>query len=249
MKQENNAVVITSIIAAVILIIAFTGFYLLKNPSSENSVTVQGNANIKAVPDLVSVYLNIQTKGNTSSEAKDANTEIYNKLIDGIVALGFDEPDIKTESYSIYPNIIWRNGKQTEEGFIATHALKIEFSTDKIEKLTYIIDAGVDAGAGINYINFELTQESQNNYKAQALKLAAEDARIKAESVAGGLDKEVGKLISVSVSDFGYSPWNIYTAKSGGYGEDAATAREVATAIQPSGQDINAVVSATFKLK
>jgi hypothetical protein len=249
MARENNAVVITAIIAAVILIIAFGAFYFFTNSSSDNSVSVQGMSTIKAVPNLVSVYFNIETKGTTSSEAKDANTLISNKLSDKIISLGFKNTDLQTISFSVSPNYDYNGNTPKQNGFIAVHSLKIELPTEKMDKLTSVIDAGIDSGAGISYINFELTQASQNQYKAQALELASQDAKIKADSVAKGLGKNVGKLVSVSVNDFGYYPWPVFTAKAGGTVADAESARASTVNIQPSEQDISAVVSATFKLK
>jgi uncharacterized protein YggE len=121
-----------------------------------------------------------------------------------------------------------------------------------MNKVSKVVDAAVKAEAGISYINFELSPESQNDYKAQALKQASEDAMIKAESIASGFDKEVGRLLSVQTSDFGYYPWNVYAARSAGgmyMEEDAVMAKQVATTIQPGEEEIYASISATFQIK
>ena len=253
MKHDNKSIVITSIIAGVILIVALValGTFSSMNPYSKNSVTVQGVSSIKAVPDLITVYYSIETKAETSSEAKQAEEEIYNELVYFLIALGFDKDEIQTQSLSVYPNYEYHNGKQTQNGYVVYHSVKLEISVNDSEKLSDVIDAGIDSGAGINYINFELTQKSQNEYKAQALELASQDAKIKADAVATGFGKKTGKLISVSVSDFGYYPWNVYSAKSEGAmtDEDVASARETAINISPSEQEISASVSATFRIK
>ena len=88
--------------------------------------------------------------------------------------------------------------------------------------------------------------ENQNKYKAEALKKAAEDAKIKAESIALGLDKKLGRLVSTSNSQFGYNPWNIYSKVESAGVIDAKT---IASNIQPSEQKISASVSVTYKLK
>jgi uncharacterized protein YggE len=249
MKKENNAIVITSIISGVVLLIAITALVIFKAPDSSNSVTVDGVAEIKAMPDLVTVFFNIETKGTTSSEAEDANNLIFNKLSDALVAQEFEKTDIKTQGLSIYPNVDWSTGKEKQDGYKAQHSVEIEIPMEKMDKLTEVIDAGANSGAGISYINFELTQKSQNEYKAQALKLASEDAQIKADAVASGFGKKAGRLVSVSVSDFGYYPWNMYSARAGGVAEDVAMAKETAMNMQPSEQDITARVSATFRIQ
>jgi hypothetical protein len=253
MKKENSAIVITCIIAAVVLIIAILALNRFGLPSSGKTVTVEGIATLKALPDVTSVYFTIETKGATSVEAKDANNVIYSALVKEMISEGFEENDVKTESFNIYENTYWDSNsrKQVTDGYKATRYLKMELSSEDGDKLSEVIDAGVNAGAGISYINFELSQESQNKYKAEALKLASQDATIKADSIASGFDKELGRLISVQISSFGYYPWNVYSAKSesGMTYEDSIAVQEAATSIQPSDQDITASVTATFKLR
>ncbi|MGY4884419.1 MAG: SIMPL domain-containing protein [Nanobdellota archaeon] len=252
---KNNAIIITVIIAAVVLIIALLALFALKPVSySGNTVTTQGISEIKVTPDLVTVYFNIETKGNTSAKATEENNKIYNDLLEEIVLAGFEEEDLKTQSFNVYPQTYWDpdTGKSKSEGYIANHYVKVELPSDKINEVSSVIDAGVKAGAGISYINFELTQESQNEYKTQALKEASKDAMAKAEAIASGVDKEVGKLVSLQTNDFGYYPWNIYTSSVAGgdyRAEDAVMAKEAAVSIQPGDQSVTATITATFKLR
>lgn len=250
---KNNAIIITIIISAVILIIALLTLFVFKpvNSSSGNTVTVQGISDVKVMPDLITVYFSIETKGNTSAEATKANNKIYDDLIEEMIIAGFKEDDVKTESFNVYPNTYWdeKDGTSKTEGYIADHYLKVELSSDNMDNVSSVVDAGVKAGAGISSINFELTQESQNKYKAQALKLASQDAMIKADSIASGFGKEAGKLVSVETSDFGYYPWNVYTASGASPAEDVTLAKAATTNIQPGEQDVTATITATFKLK
>jgi len=238
----------TAIISGVILIVALSAIFMFKPASSQNTLSVEGIATVKAMPDEIGVYLNIETKGETSSEAKDANSEILEKLVSALENQGFERSEIVTENYNIYPDYSWVNDKRIDNGFIATHSLKVIVNSEETEKLGGIVDAGVDAGAGISYINFELSQESQNKYKAEAMKTAAQDAKVKAESVAEGFGKKVGKLVSVSVNDFGYYPWNVYSATSMDVREDAGLAKEAVTNIQPGEREVTARVSAVYKI-
>jgi uncharacterized protein len=249
MKKENSPIVITSIIAGVILLIAILTLVTVSSilPVSKNVITVEGTSTVKATPDLITVYYTIETKGSTSAIAKDANTVIFDKLQNLITTTGFSQDDLKTQSYNIYPNTYWDGSKQITDGYVASHSLKLEFSTSKIDKLSSVIDAGANSGAGVSSINFELTTQAQNTYKAAALKLASQDAQVKADAVAQGFGKNAGKLISVQISQFGYYPWNVYSAS--GSTADVAGAKEVAMNIRPSNQDISASVSATFSIQ
>lgn len=249
MRNKNSSIIITGIICAVVLIMFLIIFFSVRSSvsSSQNTVNVEGFSTISVAPDLLTVYFNAETEGETASEARDKNSKITNALITSLVLLGFDEKEIFTENFNIYPNYEWKNNQRIENGYKATHSLKIEISSEESNRLGDIIDAGVNSGANINYINFELSQDLQNEYKAQAIELAAKDARVKAEAVASGFGKSVGKLVSVQVSDFNYYPWRAYSG--GEIMEDQAVIKEAVADIQPSERDVNARIYATYKLR
>jgi len=243
----EKSVKITLIIVSAIIILALIGVFVYSSQKTGATVNANGQAEIKANPDLITVYFNVQTKGVDAKEAKDKNADIIDKVTIALLKQGFERKDIQTQNFNIYPEYDWVGGRQTQKGYATTHTIRIEMTTDKTDKIGKVIDAGVDNGASINYINFELSQEKQNQYKAQALKSATEDARIKAESIASGLGKKVGKVVSISTSDFNYYPWRAYDNSAG-----TATFAEVksaATSIQPSEQSITANVQVVFEIK
>jgi len=239
----------TLIVSATFIIIAIIILIAVKNPLTTNTINVEGSATIDAMPNLVGIYFYVETSGDTTSEASQANSEIVEELKNSLISLGIDEEKIITQNYNVYPDYDWVNNQRVEKGYKATHSIKVEISTQETEKIGQIIDAGTQAGAGINYINFELTSELQNQYKAEAMQLAAEDARMKAEAIAQGLDKKVGRLVSVSTSNFGYSPWNVYSARGIALEDEAQEAKVATTSIQPGEQEISGQITAIFKLR
>ncbi|MCL5730316.1 MAG: SIMPL domain-containing protein [Candidatus Pacearchaeota archaeon] len=250
MKKENTAIIITSIVAGAVILIALLAMFVFipMSSSTSNTVTVQGTSTIHVLPDRVAVYFDIQTNGTTSAEANDANTVVYNQLKASLIALGFNESQIGTQSYSIYPNTIYNNGRTSTDGYIASHSIKLEFSANDTSKLSSVIDTGANAGAGISTIDFELSTASQNYYKAQALELASQDAKTKADAVAAGFGKSAGNLVSVSVNDFNYYPWPVYSASASGSSGTANEAKAAVMNLAPTMQDVSASVSAIYKL-
>jgi uncharacterized protein YggE len=224
------------------------GIVKMEGDNTDTTINVDGASNMKVSPDLVSIYFNAQTKGATSKEANDANSIMTDKLITALIKQGFERKDIQTESFNIYEDFDWRDGKQTSKGFIASQQIKVEVYMNESDNIGDVIDAGINAGAMLNYINFELSIANQNKYKAEALRLAAEDAKVKAEAVASGVGKKVGDLVSISTSNYYYTPMNLYSNSGGMVKDEVAVAREATTNIQPSDQDINAQVSAVFKI-
>ena len=243
----DRKVLITGMIVLGVIVLALIAVGFLNSSSSSNTISSSGESTIKTLPDFVSVYFNVQTTGATAANASDKNTEIVSKMKNSLMAIGFDEDEIKTQSFSVYPDYDWASGTQRIKGYTASHVIVVEIPISEKEKIGRVIDAGINAGAGINYINYELSKENQNKYKIEAITAATQDATAKAEALAEGANRKLGKLVSISTSEFGYAPWIAYsTADSGGMVKSGA---EIATSISPSEQEISAQVTAVFRIR
>jgi uncharacterized protein YggE len=249
----ETGVKISLVVAGTIVILALLGafmFYsLIPSGLKGNTITVSGNSNIKVSPDLVSIYFNVETNGSTSKEANDANAKVVDDLLTSLIKLGFERSDLETMSFNIYEDQRWENNKYKSYGYKASHQIRVVMSTSETSKIGDVVDAGVDAGALLQWINFELSNDKQNEYKAQALKEAGQDAKTKATAIAEGLGKKLGDIVSISTSDWGYSPWNLYTSSYGGMREDAVAAKSLTTNIQPGTQEVTGYITVVYKIR
>jgi len=244
----DKSVIITFIIVVGVLIlgiVGFTTFNSILNPL-ENKISVTGQSTIKVMPDLVAIYFDSTAKASTSSEATEKNAEIVENLRTALIKKGFENKEIQTLNFNVYEDFDYTSYGRKSKGFVATQTIRIVMSTEDSSEIGEVIDAGIEAGVPISYINFELSQELENKYKSESMKNAAEDARIKAESVAEGLNKKVGSLVSVSVNEFGYYPWRAYDNVAGASSEEMKSAT---TNIQPSEQEISSSVTAVFRIR
>ena len=241
MPNQNSNLNLTAIIIVALIVggILLTIFYVFPK-SSNRVIEIVGNAQFSAKPDKASVYIQVQTNATTAEEAKNANAKIYDNTLSALKTLGIYSSDIETENYNIYPNCIYTQEGQKCNGFIVSNAIKI--NTMNFDILGKIVDTAIDNGALINYINFDLSNEKSNAYKADALRLASEDAKKKAEAVALGQGKSVGELVSISVNEYNYLPVPIYSAESGG------SVKQAVTNIQPKNLDITATVTVKYEI-
>jgi uncharacterized protein YggE len=226
------------VIAAVIL----GSVYLYQQINGQASVTTTGTYQTKVAPDQASASLQIQTKADTAEEAKNENAIISDDVLTGLLKAGIEMKDIETENYNVYPEYNWTSGYQEIIGYTATNSITV--TTKDFMNLGKIIDAGVDNGATVSYINFELSIDKNNEYKALVLANASSDAKNKASAIASGLGKKVGKIVSISTDDYNYYPYPIYRSDSAG----STSVKEVATNIQPTSLDIQATVTVTYKI-
>ena len=244
----EKAVKITLIISVVVLLIVFGGITYVKSifaPTS-NTVSATGESKINVMPDVTRVYFFVETKEKSAEIAKNSNNIIYNRITSALLTAGTDEKDITTEQFSVNENFEWNGTANNRIGFIAQHYAKVNLKD--IDEAGKVIDAIVDNSGRINYINFELSQEKQNSYKTDALKLASEDARRKAGAIANGLGKNLGSLVSVQTDEFNYNPWPIYASRDSGIIEKAAV-KEAVSDINPSEKEVTARVVVVYRIK
>ena len=246
MKTSKTPIIITSIIAITLILLALIFLNALSPSPQGKTITTQGQSSLEATPELTSIHFNIQTSGDTNKEAKDKNSEILEQVKSSLISQGFQESEIQTTGFNIYQDRDWETGKI--KTYRATHSLIVKSPFQESDKIGKALDAGIDGGASVSYINFELTQETQSTLKAQALEAAAKDARTKAQALARGLDKNLGSLVSASDS-FTYSPWLAYEAR--GDASVSASSEEIqqaTTSINPNDRKISASVTAVYKI-
>ncbi len=249
----DNSVKITSIIVGAIVLLALVGAFFMYNlmPAGlkGTTVNVDGISTIKTTPDVVKVYFNMETNASTSSEATSLNAKQVDEMITSLVKLGIERKNIQTQNFNVYAWQEWENNKYVEKGYKASHQIVVELATNQFSLVGSVIDAGTDSEAMISYINFELSQEKQNEYKALAFKQASQDAKVKAESIASGLGKSVGDVVSVSTQNWNYNPWPLYNNRGGVMMAEASAAKDVATNIQPSTEEVTGQVSVVYALR
>jgi len=243
MKQKLN---LTAIIIVVIIVIG--GLFAISqfsNTGSGNTISVTGNSQMTAAPDNAIVYLSIQTRDIPAQVAKDENARISDDVLTALIKAGIERTDIETENYAIYPEYNWDSGTQELKGYVVSNNIKI--TTKNFENVGKIVDASVNAGALVSYINFELSTQKSNEYKALVLANASKDAETKATAIASGLGKRLGNLVSVSASDYNYYPYRYYDNMA--LQAPAAEMKQAATDISPKNLDISATVSVSYKIR
>jgi len=239
--EMGNKLIVGILIVVIIVVVAYLGI-----GSSGATVSATGESDIEVQPDLVSVYLNLQTKNVSSVDAKDALDSISEDVQIALLRLGLDRKDIQMQSYNIYQEYDWSNGQRKENGFVASQQIVVK--TEDFDLTADIVDVAIDNGALVSWINFELSDEKQKEYKIQALEEAGKDAKTKAEATASGLGKKIGALVSVQSQDFNYGPYR-YFESGFADGVNSVEVKEAALNIAPKDVNVRATISVQYKLR
>lgn len=217
-----------------------------------NSITVQGEGEIFAVPDVGNFSFSVSADAETVAKAQESVTEKMDAILSALKDLGIEEKDIKTTDYSVWPKYVYREiycitvpcppGKQEQDGFTASHTVTVKIrETDDAGKALSV--AG-DKGA-TNLSNLSFTIDDPDKLKQDARALAIEDARKKAKS----LSKELGVRL-VRVVSFSDSQDFKYYGEAGMGGDMMMSARVSNAPTLPVGENkIKSNVSVTYEIR
>lgn len=236
--METKTLILIGLIAAILIV---AGVYL---GVGKATVSQQGYASEEVMPDNVAVYFNVQVIDDSAEVAKNKMSEIVLNLEDSLTDV-VDEDEIQTSGLNVYPNYDWNDGNQKITGYTASQQITVK--TDKIDKTGKIVDKGVDAGALVNWINFELSDAKESEVKARVLEIAAKDAKTKAEALARGSGKRLGGLVSISSQDFNYYPYRYFEA-AGDMAASNVKAQVAVVNINPQKLEVSANVQAVYRI-
>lgn len=172
-------------------VFALAGFSQATRPY----VRATGEATVSAKPDQVHLSASVTTQGNTAQEASDSNAVQMSNLLDKLRTFLGDAGDIKSTGYSVYQQQRTVVGSNTPIiTYVASNS--VSMILNDITMAGKAIDLSAQSGAtSISGLNFGLKDSTP--LKREALKQAAQQARIKADSIASGVNMKVTNVLAL----------------------------------------------------
>jgi len=170
---------------------------------TKRTVTVIGTGEITVEPDAAYVNLGVQTRGKTAEEAQQENAKIYEQLNKVLFdQFKIENKDVKTVSFYVQPEYRYQEGKEpTITGYTATHTIRITYRD--LDRIGELLDAATKAGVNqVNNVQF-ITEKSEE-YELEAMKLAMENARRKAEVLAAAEGQKVKGVLQIAQQGAGH---------------------------------------------
>jgi uncharacterized protein len=180
---------------AALLAAAKTAGAQTPGPAQDLPVVVStGEAIVKRAPDRAFVSIAAESRAKTSRDAQKLNAEAMTSVLGKLKAAGIPADAIQTTGYDIQPEFDYANGKQTVRGYVARNS--IEVRVDELPKLGDILDIAVGAGAtSVAGVRFDL--KDRTGAEREALQLAVEDARARANAAAAGAGMKVDRVVRI----------------------------------------------------
>lgn len=190
---------VKSIITTIILSI---GILTMTAQNSDSVIKVKGQAEMKAVPEILSVSIPIQSKAKTYEECTNQLTSTFNDLNAALVKAGIDKDKIKSNQLNISEDYNYQDRERVLVGYIGNITLSMEL--DHTEKnLNRVMNTLNNDRFNFGYqVGFMLSEPQKDKMREEAIKEAVKDARKKAETLAEALEV---KLVDIKEVNFEFA--------------------------------------------
>lgn len=170
------------------------------------SITVSGDGEVTAPPDIATVTFTIRESSRTVPGAQKLVEEKIAGVIKALEDLNVDKKDTKTTSYTVNPKYEYKSQPYCVSGYCppANPVLSgyevsqtIEVKIRKIDSTGDVI--GAIGNANVTEISGPLfTVDNKDKLEAQAKELAIKEAKDKAKATASALGVSLGSIIQYS---------------------------------------------------
>jgi uncharacterized protein YggE len=168
------------------------------------TISLTGNGVASAQADQAIVNLGVEAISMSANDAIRENADKMSAIIDAVKALGVNEDDIVTTSYSVYPWYDWTERGSVFKGYTVTN--QVQITVKDLDIVGDVIDAAADAGANQIYgISFDLSDAMREELKTNAYIEALTDAQDKAAVIAETLGLTITGV--QSVAEYSYTPY------------------------------------------
>ena len=208
------------------------------------TLSVTGSGTVLVESDLAIVTVGVQETSKDVLEAQSTVNEKIAAIKQALLDAGVEESEINTDSINIYANYDYSDNTEVIVGYTARNSLSVR--TTDMDNVGSLIDAAFAAGAN-TLDNVQFTVQDDTQAREQALTMAVEDARRKADVLASAAGLQVASIeriseggVSVYDSMRNYAADTVMAAKeSGGAG----------TLVQAALVSVDAMVSMEFELQ
>lgn len=212
------------------------------------TITISGEGEAVAVPDISVLSFTIRMVGATVPEAQKKAEDVMKIVNDEIIKLGVSAKDIKTTSYTVNPKYSYETAshcarncpppKQKLDGYEVAETVQVKVrNIDNSGKVLALL--GTNNVTEISGPDFTIDDMDKINMEAKAK--AIEDAKSKAEATAKSLGVELDRI--VGFSEGGNYSQPVYSMMS-------AKAESVRDVTIPAGENIiKKIVSITYEIE
>ena len=193
-------------------------FVALAEEAPKPRITVTGEGEAAATPDMAIISLVVLQEKPTAREALTANNEAMAKVLDAMKKAGIDDRDLQTSGFSIDPRYVYPENKDNTQppeapkivGYAVSNSLTVRVRDLKNvgEILDQSVTLGVNQGGNLTFAN-----DKPDAIVEEARKKAVASALAKAKTLTEAAGVSLGKIIEITEQSFNPNPMPMSRAK------------------------------------
>jgi uncharacterized protein YggE len=162
-------------------------------------VSVTGEGEVKAMPDMAYVTLGVEARKPSLAEARAQVTATVERVLALTRELKIDPRFVDSSQLQVQPEYRW-NEKDSQRvllGYVVSRQIEIELRD--LERLGTLLERSVSAGVNV-LGGARLDSTRRKELEREALAKAVDDARLDAEALAKAANTALGPVYSLSAS-------------------------------------------------
>lgn len=249
------AVTLTLFLTIFLIVKSVTEIRQTESMTSGGTITVTGEAEVFAVPDIASFSYSIIEKAENPGDAQSVVSGVNDEALEIVKSYGIKDEDIKTQSLNVYPIYVFvpefcpededepcEPGYEEIDGYEANIAVdvKVREIKDASRLIADLAELDIDRVSDLNF-----TIDDEEYYKEQARGKAIADAQMKAQTLANQLGVKLSKIV--------YFEDSVYPRYGRGFEiaefDTFETAIPKVADLQPGENQITSQVSITYEIR
>lgn len=171
-------------------------------------ISVSGHGKADVSPDMATVSIGIVTTGKTAQLAQAENARVASDVTAVLGQLGIFSKDIQTH-YTMSP-VYERGDYRKAVGYRASNTVTV--TVHDVAKAGQVIDAALRSGAtDVNGLSFGL--KDARSVRDNALQMAVQDARSKADAIAAALGVKIVGIQNVKEDGGNFARYEVANAR------------------------------------
>lgn len=198
--MKTKTVGLMALLVVGLLALACTETTVLPSDRESNpGISVSGTGSVFGEPDVAILTLGVEAQADSVGEARAMAAEAMDAMLTVLKDGGVEDSDIQTSRFSVEPRYNFRDGEQELIGFFVNNLVTVKIRD--IDETGTLIDDVVEAGGDLTRVqNLRFTIDDPEELQQEARRLAMENAKSKAETLAEAAGVDLGAPRSISES-------------------------------------------------
>jgi uncharacterized protein YggE len=213
-----------------------------QNSTDQQTIQTSSTGEVKVSPDRAMISVSVETNHQNANVAQAQNAQAMASVMAALARAGIPEDDLQTTGYSIYP-IYDSSSSSILPQKVQTYrvANTLVITLRDVNRSGEIIDLAVANGANrVDSVAFTLSEDRQQQVRAEALTIAVRMARSDADAVAGAAGLTILRVKEIIVGQ------NYYPISYRGVENAGASDKAMTTPLVPGDVTVSAQVTVTY---